>query len=155
MIGLVRLDPFHILVKGNIIWYNSKCQADSKMNWSKVETPQALSINLCAAVVENGIFFCSSLLLFEDTQRTFWHVNLIFSSEEENKYANFPTLYVGIQSHCISFKWWTISISVIHNIHSCAGIVDFISKKKLKVYEPDEIYIYNIIFGFGSFINLN
>ena len=43
---------------------------------------------LGAAAVENGIF-CSSLLLFEDTQRTFWHVNLIFSKEEENKYANF------------------------------------------------------------------
>ena len=36
---------------------NSKRHTDSKMNSSEVETPQALSINLCAAVVENGIFF--------------------------------------------------------------------------------------------------
>ena len=134
---------------------NSKCQADSKMNWSKVETPQALSINLCAAVVENGFFFLFLPIIIRRHTADFLAREFDFLFRRGEQICKFPTLYVGIQSHCISFKWWTISISVIHNIHSCAGIVDFISKKKLKVYEPDEIYIYNIIFGFGSFINLN
>ena len=40
--------------------------------------------------------------------------------------CKFPTLYVGIQSHCISVMWLAISFSAIQNIHSCAGMI-FIS----------------------------
>ena len=44
--------------------------------------------------------------------------------------CKFPTLYVGMQSHCMSVKCRAISISAIHN--SCAGIVVIISKNKDK-----------------------
>ena len=59
--------------------------------------------------------------------------------------CKFPTLYVGMQSNCISVMWWAISISAIHNIHSCAGIIVCVSKNQFKLYEPAK-YTFKAIF---------
>ena len=110
---------------------NSKCHTDSKMHWSKVETPQALSINLCAAVVENGIFLFLPIIIRRHTA-DFLAREFDFLYIRGEQICKFPTL--DVQSHCISVMQWAISISAMPNINICAGTRVVISKNKYLFY---------------------